>query len=537
MESNASRRRRVGGQALIFGYLGIFMILAGIIDLIPLAMLIFYPNESDVWLSFFAPGVGAILIGLTLFFALLYGREREKLEKFEDSMLLVMVWLVAIVIGAIPFMLRGLLSYDEDGFYLFDRYRMNFTDAMFESTSGYSTTGLTVFNFSYSYPGYHIYTFYRSILLLFGGVGLVLIVSSALSDRYGLKLYAAEGHNDRLVPNLARSARLILTIYFGYILVGTLSLWLIGGMELFDAFNQSISAVSTGGFSTKAGGMAEILASTKPNSITGMYINPLGINITMVILMVLGGTNFLIHLFLFKGKFKKIFKESELRFFVGVSIILIPLFFTAIYTSLSQSLSFLDSLGEGTYLVFSCLTTTGLSIYPNISGLGEAALILCVVAMTIGGGMGSTSGGIKQYRFVIAFKSMHWSLRDRTTSKRQYNPHSVYRLGERKEIGNEQISEAYGYMILYISILVLGGLALTILGMNKYPASDCLFEFSSALSSGGITTGLLNATDIPYGNIIAIRWILMVGMFAGRLEIVALYYAAHGMMRKVFRLR
>lgn len=530
-------KKQVKGIRLIFGYLGIFLILAGIIDLLPLAMLIFYPSEANSWLSFFAPGVGSILIGLALFFSFLWNKQREKLEKFEDSILLVMIWIFAILVGSVPFMLRGLLSYDIYGNYIFDTYRMSFTDAMFEATSGYSTTGLTVFNFDASYPGYHLYTFFRSILLLFGGVGLVLIVSSALSDRYGLKLYTAEGHNDRLVPNMAKSARIILLIYLGYILVGTFSYWLIGGMEFFDAFNHSISAVSTGGFSTKVGGIYEILTSTKKNSITGMSINPLAINITSVLLMVLGGTNFMIHLFMFKGKFKKIFRESEMRFFLGIVILLIPLFFTAIYTSLSQSLSVMDSLGEGTYLVFSCLTTAGLNISQDINVLGEATLILCVVAMTIGGGMGSTSGGIKQYRFVIAFKSMYWSLRDRTTSKRQYNPHPIYRLGQIKEVDQKEISEAYGYMILYISVLVTGGLILTILGMNEYSASDCLFEFSSALSSGGITTGLLAGKGLPDGNVIAIKWILSCGMFAGRLEIACIYYAFMGIGRKIVHKR
>ena len=177
-------KKQAKGYRLIFGYLGIFLILIGIITMLPLILLTFYPGESNCWLSFFIPGMSSIGLGFLLFL-LIYKRERTQLEKFQDSALLVMIWLSAILIGSVPFMLRGYTTPD------FAKYRMNFSDAVFESTSGYTSTGLTVFNFDMSYPGYHIYTFYRSILLLFGGIGLVLIVTSAISDKYGLKLYTA----------------------------------------------------------------------------------------------------------------------------------------------------------------------------------------------------------------------------------------------------------------------------------------------------------------------------------------------------------
>lgn len=216
---------------------------------------------------------------------------------------------------------------------------------------------------------------------------------------------------------------------------------------------------------------------------------------------------------------------------------MIPLFFASIYTSMSQSLSAIESLGQGTYLFYSCLTTAGLTINNEINQLSEGVMILAVVAMTIGGGMGSTSGGVKQYRFVIAFKALYWSLRDRAASKRKFFSHNVYRLGKTREITRAEISESYGYLILYVTVLVIGGLAITILGKNQtgYTAADCLFEFSSALSSGGITAGVTAGSGLPLGNVIAIRWILAFGMLAGRLELICLYYAFYRMGRDILR--
>lgn len=523
-------KKQAKGYRLIFGYLGIFLILIGIITMLPLILLAFYPGESNCWLSFFIPGMSTIGLGFLLFL-LIYKRERTQLEKFQDSALLVMIWLSAILIGSVPFMLRGYTTPD------FAKYRMNFSDAVFESTSGYTSTGLTVFNFDMSYPGYHIFTFYRSILLLFGGIGLVLIVTSAISDKYGLKLYTAEGHNDKLMPNLAKSARLILLIYIGYIILGFLSYWLIGGMEPFDAINHAIAAIATGGFSTREGGIPEIINEGGYNSITGWPVNGLAINITSVILMLLGGTNFVLHLFLFKGKLKKILKDSEIKFFLILSIIMIPLFYTSIFTSLSQQLSVLDSWREGTYLYFSALTTTGFSTTTDIKQLGEAALILSIIAMTIGGGMGSTAGGVKQYRFVVAYKALYWSLRDRLSSKRKFYPHTIYRLGESKEINKLDFLESYGYLILYVTIMMVGGTIITILGKNTdgYSAIECIFEFASALSGTGLSVGVTTGVGLPIANAVAIRWVLIFGMFAGRLELICIYLAFYRFVRDILR--
>ncbi len=520
---------RVSGYRLIFGYLGVFLFFVGIITLLPLLLLIFYPNEYNVTLSFAIPGVISIIVGLILWQLLIARKERQQLAKFQDSILLVSLYILSILVGAIPFMLRGIFS-DGAG-------NLSFLDALFESTSGYTATGLTVFLFSEDLPGYHLFTMYRSLLLLCGGVGLVLIVTSAISDRYGLKLYTAEGHNDKLMPNLAKSARLILLIYVGYILLGTLSYFLIGGMELFDAFNHSIAAVATGGFSTKEGGIPEIIEQGGVNSLTGIPINGIAINITSIVLMVLGSTNFVIHLFLFKGKIKKIIKDCEVRFFLLMCLIFIPLFCISIYFDNTTPTHLWANLFDGTYLFFSTITTTGFMTVNQITSFGQGVLLLSIIMMIVGGALGSTAGGVKQFRIYLAFKSLYWGIRDRLSPKSKVYPHMVNHLGETREVKKDEIYEAHGYFLLYVLVMLFGGIIISVManGYGDFYASNCIFEFVSALSGTGLSVGITGNVLLPTFNNVIIKIVLIIGMFAGRLEISCIYFAFYRGVRDVLR--
>ncbi len=523
------KSRTSSGYKLILGYLGLFLFFVGIITLLPLLMLIFYPNEVDVLLSFLIPGLSSTIVGLILWQIFIARKDRAQLAKFQDSVLLVSLWILSILVGAVPFAIRGIM-HDGVG-------NMNFANALFESTSGYTATGLTVFDFSPLLPGYHLFTMYRSLLLFCGGVGLVLIVTSAISDRYGLKLYTAEGHNDKLMPNLAKSARLILAIYFGYIVLGTLSYFLLGGMELFDAFNHAIAAVATGGFSTKEGGIPEIIEQGGANSMTGIAINSVAINITSVVLMILGATNFLIHLFLIKGKIHNIIRDCEVRFFLLCCVIFIPLFGLSIYFDNTTPTDLWPNLLDGTYLFVSTITTTGFMTVNQIQSFGQGVLLLSIMTMIVGGALGSTAGGVKQYRVYLAFKSFYWSIRDRMSPRWKVYPHTITHLGETREVKRAEIFEAHGYFLLYVVVMLAGGIIISIFtnGHGDFYASDCIFEFASALSGTGLSVGITSYTELPAVNVAIIRTVLALGMFAGRLEITCIYFAFYRGVRDFLR--
>jgi len=497
-------KKSARGYQLIFGYLGIFLVFAGIICLCPLVFLIGNSGELSFAKNFFIPGLGSIGVGIFLYM-LIFGRQREKLEKYQDKILLVLIWLCSILVCSVPFILSR---------------EMSFTEAIFETTSGFSTIGLTRFfteGKSDVFTTSRLYLSYRSFLLLFGGIGLVLVVTSILSDRYALKLYSTEGHNDKLLPNLGKSARLILSIYVGYIVLGILAYALIGRMDWFDAFNHSIAALATGGFSSRAGG---ILA-------TGG--NQVAIQIISCVLMLLGGTNFLIHLYLLTGKFKKVGKDLEIRFLGILFAIFIPLFALASTLGL-ESKNFGEGLAKGTFTFISAITTTGFSNISDIRMLGEGTLSLIVIINIIGGGIGSTAGGVKQYRVAVMFKTLYWNIRYRSGSSRMIYPYTIYKSGETKQISPSDALDCFGYFLIYVSILIFGTFAMTLFASGLGVSfGDCLFEYSNAISSTGLTNGV---TAIANNGMM---WCLIFAMFAGRLEILPLYFAIYRIVRDILR--
>ena len=496
------------GYRLIFGYLGIFLAVVGTIIILPLVLLLIPDFRSDVqyWWNFLIPGASSIVVGFSLFFLLIGRREKAQLQKHQDSILLVFVWVSAIVVSALPFFLSK---------------HMGLTESIFESTSGYATVGLT--RLPKEMYDSHIFTFYRAILQFFGGVGLVLVVTSAISDRYGLKLYVAEGHNDKLIPNLSKSARIILSIYVGYIVLGTIALR-IAGVEWFDAMCHSISSVATGGFSSKAGGMLELSG------------NMVAIEIITCVLMFLGGTNFALHMLLITGKLRKFTRDIEIRTFGIFFLILFPLFVLSFVFAKGSDYTIGQSFRYGFFAFMTGMTTTGYSNLPaGIPSAPYGMIFLIVCTNVIGAGIGSTAGGTKLYRVGVSAKAYYWTLRKRLSNKRYIYPNYIWRFGERREVEKDEASEAFGYIILYIIILFVGSFLVTLFGQLfgsksfDYNLTNSLFEFSNALSSTGLSNGLTASAPT------SVLWVLIVGMFAGRLEILVIYYAVFRIVRDIFR--
>lgn len=412
------------------------------------------------------------------------------------------------MVGATPFLFRD----------------MDFTQAVFESVSGYSTTGLTIFNLQENLPGYQIYCLYRSILQFFGGTGLVLILASAISDRYGMRLYYADGHNDKLIPNLAKSARLILSIYCGYIVIGIIAL-VICGMPVFDSINNSIAALSTGGFSVHPLNIGYYEAAGVGNGVA--------IETVLIVLMVLGATNYVIHMFLLRAKFKKVFKDSETRFLGILCIVFIPLLvFSVLMNYQNNSCDLWMAFRYGSFQFFSAVTTTGFSSTTTAqftAVFATPSLFLMALLMTVGGGVGSTAGGIKQYRFVLACKGLYWQLKSKLSSKRIVYPHYVYRYGENREISQEETTEAASYIILYMIIFALGTVMICLFS-SEITLNQAVFEFASALSDSGLSVGVTSPTQ-NYGVI----WVLSLGMFLGRLEILPIYFASYRVGKDIMK--
>lgn len=471
------------GWGLITGYLGVILMLTGGVILLPLAALPFYPEETAQAGCFILPGGAAVLAGGAQALRL-RGRMQGRLQKHQDTVVVVCAWLLAIGVCAVPFMLTG--KYD-------------LTQAVFECASGWSTTGLSVVDVART-P--HIFLLYRSVMLFFGGVGLVLVMLCVLSDSCGMRLYRAEGHADRLLPNLAASARTILAIYAGYILAGTV-LYRVFGMGWFDALNHSIAALSTGGFSTRAESI-------------GYYDSP-AIELVTVLLMLLGSTNFLAHLFLLRGKFKNFFGYCEVRFSLFTIALSAPLM-GGLMLGAGLSPALPRALRDGLFQAVSCLTTTGFQTVPGFAGWPGPLMLPMILLMLAGGGTGSTAGGIKQLRVCIMLKDAVWGFRDKLAHRRVVRANAVRRPDGPQALDWSTRGQVSGFILLYLMVFVLGSFALSCFG---YPLADCMFEFASALGTVGLSAGI-TACDAPP----AVLWIETAGMLLGRLEIYAVVLAA-----------
>lgn len=469
----------------IFSFFGHICIFVGALLLTPLLTLFFYPDETVNISSFIAPSVFSMGLGIALW---LFFREKEpsSLTLQDGAVVVVLSWGYVCLISSIPFLMES---------------RLVPVQALFESVSGWTTTGLSVIDVSETSRPVLLW---RSILQLCGGGGLAIIMLSAIIGPYGVGLYQAEGHTEQLLPNISSSAKMVMIIYTLYTLLGIIA-YSLAGMPIFDAINHSFCALSTGGFSTM------------PDSI-GHWQN-LSIEIITIVLMLLGATSFATHYLLLRLKIRDVMRTGESRLSIVVLAVAIPVVFY-FATKLSY-VSFSESLRVTVFQVVSALSTTGYATVDlqHWPGLG---IFILVLLMIIGGGACSTAGGIKQYRIYVLIKSLFWSIRDHFLPKSAVVKNYIWRGENKFYIDDRHISQVANFAFLYLVTFVVGVVIFLAAG---YPLKESLFEFASALGTVGLSTGITNA-DTPH----LILWTEMFGMFLGRLEFFVIFFGMAKML-------
>ena len=370
-------------------------------------------------------------------------------------------------------------------------------DSLFEAMSGWTGTGLTMIAHPSSLT--HTIQFWRSSMQWVGGVGVIVLMVTILArpGTGSFLLYKAEAREEKIRPSIASTVR---TIWWIYLLLTSLgiALFYIAGMSPWEALNHSMTALGTGGFTITDNSMAS-------------YDNPL-LELAIIPMMILGAIPFLVHYKVLKGKVRVFLNDLQCRaFFVILPLLLALLFLENYVTSYT---TILDALRFSSFQIVSGLTCTGFQTTDMHLWSGRA-LSMVWIAMLVGGGAGSTAGGIKLIRAVIVWKEINWSLTKAFLPKSAIKP---FRFGERlldEDDINSIGSEANLIIILWILFLLLGVGVLSYVVAPGYTLNEVIFEVVSAQSNVGLSTGITTAGLSSVGKVM-----LILNMWIGRLEII-----------------
>ena len=399
---------------------GKMMVLEGMILLVPLIVIPFYPGEAKLPVTFLIPACLSVMAGLLV---CRYGKQID-----NSSRLVVFSWFYGILLAAVPFLMYG---------------DVTLTQALFESVSGFNTTGLSVLDVE-KLP--HTFLFYRAFLQYVGGLGFIMTMLLFVQEKDSAVLYQAEGHPDRLMPGIGKTAKVIGTMYGFFLFIGT--------------------------------------------------------------------TNFSLLLLLFKGRIRDFCKSSEMRFLGGLILITIPILSGFLVAGGK-------TIGEGIRLsifnAFSAVSTTGYATC-SYNDWSESALAVMILLMVIGGGLGSTAGGIKLARVCILMKNLVRNIRKKMVPDRTVLLTYYHRGTEKELLENEQIEEASTYAGCYVLIYILGTVLLTFFSGCTLPQGA--FEFASSLGTVGLSIGVTNSNTSTI-----CLFIEIVGMVLGRLEIFVIFKA------------
>lgn len=469
-------------------YLGAASIALGAVELLPLSCILFYPDQQPFAPFFIFPGLGAMVAGYLLLISTKTAGDADPrnscLSMREAAACTLTVWMFGILLYTIPFVLSGLLSPSL---------------ALFEVTSGLTTTGLSVVDVD-SCPV--IFLSYRSFMQYLGGVGLVLVLACVIGHNSNLRVYNLEGHTDRLLPGTARTARTILVLYTTIIALGALAYHL-AGMTWFDALNTAMSSVSTGGFCTHSASIG--------------YFNSPAIEAITVVLMLLGATNFLLLFLLLRGRLQACLSHIETPAFYGVvtaTTLLIALLLVFGGDSGSET-SVPHALRIALFQVVSVITSCGYQTVPSFFELSPSILFILTALMFVGSYAGSTAGGIKMYRIIIATKGLLWSLQERYGNKHRICSRKINRFGKRVPCSKQDVADAKTYMVMYVAVFVIGAFTFTLCGASLQQA---VFDFASCLGNTGVGIGFLSSQSGPVELMVG-----CMGMLLGRLEIVPVF--------------
>ena len=406
--------------------------------------------------------------------------ETLKFNNRDGYLVVTLGWILFSLMGSLPYIISGEIS--------------SFTDAFFESTSGFTTTGSSILTnvegLSYSM------LFWRSLTHWIGGIGIIVLVIIILPSLHvtGYQLFTLESSlKEKIHPKTRAIGYRILFIYLGLTLAETFLLSL-GDMNLFDSICHSFGTVATGGFSTKNSSLMGF-------SVYSQYV--------VMIFMLLSGISQVVYYYIVKLNFRKIRHNEELWFYLAVIIIT-----GAVATSLiliNSTATPEEAFREGYFQIISVITCTGFATADYLLWPGAAAMMIFLL-MFSGGSTGSTSGGIKIARHIIVLKSI------RNAIVKLTHPNAISTVRFNGNIVSEKTAVSIiSFIVLYLFVFILGSVILTFTGLDVISASSSAATCMAGIGPGhGIVGPMSNFAGIPDIS----KFILCILMILGRLEII-----------------
>ena len=473
---------RTFNTRMVFRTMGALLLLEAIFMAIAMGVSLWY-KEADTGI-FLISTIITLLAGVI---GLCIGRRAEsRMGEREGYVIVAMVWVVFSAFGLLPYYLSGQVP--------------SFTDAWFESMSGFTTTGATII------PNLDVIThgllFWRSLTQWIGGMGII-VLSIAILPIFGLngmQLYAAEVTGltyEKLSPRISDTAKMMWTTYVILTVSEILGLWLCG-MPIFDAVCHSFSTIATGGFSTKN------------NSLE--FYDSAAIHYLVTFFMFVSGINFVILIYLVSGKARNFFRDEEFRWYT-VAVVLFSLLLTiGLYiarpgwTGLHMERAFRDSI----FTVISAMTSTGYTISDYMYWPVVAWVVIFFLMLT-GACAGSTAGGIKWVRLSIILKN------GVAEFQRRIHPNAIIpvKLNE-KTIPQQTINNIMAFLIFYIFIIVITVVIFCASGVNF---DESIGAAVSAIGNVGISIGQFGPSGTYAEFPTVANWVMSFVMLIGRLEI------------------
>jgi trk system potassium uptake protein TrkH len=476
---------------IIFHFFGLLLLFNG--GFMMIATLISLIYKDGVTFKLFLAGLATLLLGGIAMFAT--KNHRKEMNKREGYIVVAFGWIVMSLTGTLPYLATEAIP--------------SFTNAFFETMSGYTTTGASILNDIEVVPKGVL--FWRSTTHWIGGMGIIVLAIAILPllGVGGMQLFAAEAPGpggDKLHPRITDTAKRLWLIYVGYTITETILLQ-IAGMSFFDAINHALSTLSTGGFSTKNA------------SIAHWNDNP-AVQYIIIFFMFLAGTNFVLSYYMFKGNVVKVIKDEEFKLYFRFIAIFAIVAALLIYFKADVSQSSIEHpmvLGEGEsavrhglFQVLAIVTTTGF-VSADYTLWTPFLTVFFFGLMFLGGSAGSTSGGVKIVRHLILIKNGFLEF------KRALHPNAILPVRyNTKSISGDIVFNILGFFILYMLSFIIGA---SVFSMFQMDFESAIGLSASSLGNVGPALGDFG----PVNNYAALpalgKWWASFLMLLGRLEL------------------